>query len=66
MRPSTIFIAAAAGRALGLLAVACLALAGVSSAGAELNKGKVNKEDFLRFINCPITEGKVCTYGETL
>jgi len=47
-------------------AVACLALAAASSAGAELNKGKVNKADFLRFINCPVTEGKVCTYGETL
>lgn len=48
------------------LAMACLALAGASSAGAELNKGPVNKEDFLRFINCPTSEGKVCTYGETL
>lgn len=63
MRPST------KRRRRGLLAcmaVACLALAGASSADAGLFKGKVNKEDFLRFINCPITEGKVCTYGETL
>lgn len=48
------------------LAIACLALAGASSASAEIFKGPLNKEDFLRFINCPITSGKVCTYGETL
>jgi len=51
---------------LACLAAACVALAAASSAGAELNKGKINKADFLRFINCPITEGRVCTYGETL
>ncbi len=48
------------------IAIACLALALASSASAEIFKGPLNKEDFLRFINCPITSGKVCTYGETL
>jgi hypothetical protein len=62
MRPST------HRRRRGLLAgiaVLCLALAGASSAGAEIFKGPLHKEDFLRFINCPLTAGKLCTYGET-
>jgi hypothetical protein len=67
MRPSTMDHPSRRWRVLmACLVMACLALAAASSAGAELNKGKINKEDFLRFINCPITEGKVCTYGETL
>ena len=52
------------GGLLACIAVVCLALAGASSAGAA--GSPVNKEDFLRFINCPINEGQVCTYGETL
>lgn len=52
---------------LACLAVLCLALAGASSAGAEVVKGKtLNKADFLKFINCPTSLGQVCTYGETL
>lgn len=45
-------------------AVVCLALAGASSASAI--KTPINKADFLKFINCPISEAGVCTYGETL
>jgi hypothetical protein len=49
-------------RALAVLAVACLPLAGAVPASAT----KINKADFLRFINCPITQGKVCAFAETL
>jgi hypothetical protein len=41
----------------------CLALA--ASAGTA-SATKINKADFLKFINCPIEKGKVCLYGETL
>jgi hypothetical protein len=61
MRPSTIRLRGL----LACLAAVCLALAGAASANAA-KSGPVNKEDFLKFINCPITEGTVCTYGETL
>ncbi len=45
------------------VAVACLALA----VGAVPASAKVNKEDFAKFINCPVEKGgHVCTYGETL
>lgn len=46
---------------LGVTAVACLALTGAASASA-----KVNKEEFKKFINCPIETAKACNYGETL
>jgi len=51
---------------VAFVAVACLALAGASSAGAAVSKLPLNKSDFLRFINCPIHEGAgLCSYGET-
>jgi hypothetical protein len=49
-------------RALAVLAVACLPLFAAVPASAS----KINKADFLRFINCPIEAGKVCAYAETL
>jgi hypothetical protein len=52
---------------LACLAVLCLALtAGVGSASASNPLNKINKEEFLKFINCPTEVGKACTYAETL
>jgi hypothetical protein len=50
------------------MAVACLALAGGAvPASAEKNPlNKINKAEFLKFINCPIAVAKGCLYGETL
>jgi hypothetical protein len=50
------------------VAAACTAL-GVSAAPATASKdplNKINKAEFAKFINCPITTGKACLYGETL
>jgi hypothetical protein len=63
-RPST------RGRAslLAFIAVACMAL-GVEVAPAAATKdplNKINKAEFAKFINCPLTTGKACIYGETL
>lgn len=44
-------------------AVACLALTG---GAASASAAKVNKEEFKKFINCPIESAKACLYGETL
>ena len=44
------------------VAVGCLALALAATASA----GKINKEDFARFVNCPIEQGRACLYAETL
>jgi hypothetical protein len=62
MRPLKQYVAGRSRRGtLALIAVACLPLAGAAPAAA-----KINKEDFLRFINCPVEKGKVCAYAETL
>lgn len=46
------------------LGAACLALAvGATPAGAA---EKLNKEDFQKFVNCPVEVAKACVYGETL
>lgn len=54
LRARAIFVA--------LAALAALWIALPSSASAE----RINKEDFLRFINCPVEKSNECTYGETL
>jgi hypothetical protein len=72
MRPFQTFKQRLAGRgkrgALAVTAVTCLALAaGVAPASAAKDpNSKLNKAEFQKFINCPITEGKGCLYGETL
>ncbi|MGO9488035.1 MAG: hypothetical protein ACLQBB_03275 [Solirubrobacteraceae bacterium] len=52
------------GRAFAVLAVTCLAFA--AAASPSFAAEKLNKEEFLKFINCPTEQGKACTYGETL
>lgn len=54
--------------ALKTFAVACLALAALSTpAGAAKNPlNEIHKEEFLKFQNCPINLDKACAYGETL
>lgn len=68
MRPSQTLKEHMPGRgrrgALAGLAVACLALA-VGATPALAKTSKV-KEEFAKFINCPIEVAKGCTYGETL
>jgi hypothetical protein len=50
------------------MALSCVALAaGATPASAEKDPlNKINKAEFLKFINCPIEQGKACLYGETL
>jgi hypothetical protein len=53
---------------VALLAAAvagCLTLLGAGSASASNPLNKINKAEFLKFINCPIEQGKACLYGET-
>ena len=58
-----------AGRALlAGLAAGCLALLGgaaPASASTEI-KGRAGKEVFKKFVDCPVSAGEYCTYGETL
>jgi hypothetical protein len=50
-----------------LVSVAAIAAMGLTlGVAATPASAKVNKADFLRFINCPVEQGKLCTYGETL
>jgi len=57
-------------RRLGLLAATatlCLSLAGAGPALAEKNPlNKINKEEFAKFVNCPIAESALCLYAEVL
>jgi hypothetical protein len=63
MRPLKQYVTGRGKRgALAVIAVACLPLLGAAPASAA----KINKADFLRFINCPIEQGGVCTLAETL
>jgi len=48
------------------LALALLALLAITATPAFAVAGKINKADFLKFQNCPLTQGEACLYGETL
>ena len=48
------------------MVLAALALLAIMAAPALAIPGKVNKADFIKFQNCPITQGEACLYGETL
>jgi hypothetical protein len=49
------------------LAAGCLALLGgaAPSLATEI-KGKAAKEEFKKFVDCPISKGEYCTYAQTL
>jgi hypothetical protein len=72
MRPLQTFKQRLSGRgrhgALVVAAAGCLALAvGVAPASAAKDPlQKLNKAEFQKFVNCPISVAKGCLYGETL
>lgn len=45
--------------------LACIAVAALGASPASAGE-KLNKEEFQKFINCPVEVAKACTYGETL
>lgn len=51
------------GSMLAGAAAACLALA---ASAVPASAAKIDKEEFQKFINCPVEVAKACTYGETL